>query len=179
MPLPHKNSGNEYFVLTEPNAALTDTAGSWGALWGKQHTEPQHTEPEPQQLELQQELHKLREENNDLKSKNSYLEQSNRIYIAKIRTKSKLEQEIQKLSIHIYYLLKAAEEKNQKHAILDRSAGMKTEFQQEYAGSVGNFRFSQAFMQEMKKLNDFMKNPQFDDADEIIQDRVQYTLAKI
>ena len=142
MPLPHKNSGNEYFVLTEPNAALTDTARGWLNLWGKQDSKQQHTEPEPQQSELAEEMQQLREENNDLISKN------------------------QKLSIHIYYLLKAAEARNQDQAILNRSSRMKTEFLEEYADEVA--------MQEIKKLNDFMKNPQFDDADQMIQYRVLY-----
>jgi hypothetical protein len=194
MPSPHKNSGNEYFVVTEPNAALTDTAGWWGNWWGKQETEPPaqksenhklETEPPAQQSEnhkLEQEVRQLNEENNGLKKTINYLKEENRHYVEKVINYPKLVKDNERLKIHIYYFLKAVEEKKTKHAILDRCEGMKTVLKQQYAAQeskVTGVKFSQDFMEEMHKLNQFMQKPQFDDDDEIIQDMVQIIKAQI
>jgi hypothetical protein len=183
MPLPHKNSGNEYFVVTEPNAALTDTAVWWANWWGKrdtepqhtepQHTEPQHTEPEPQQSELAHELQKLRDEKDELYKTINYLKQENRNYVQTVIDFPKLVKDNETLKIHIYYLLKAAEEKQMKNVIMHRSEGMKTEFQQEFRENVRNSKFSQQFTQEMQQINQFIKKPQFDQHDNVILDCVE------
>jgi predicted RNase H-like nuclease (RuvC/YqgF family) len=173
MTSPHKNADNEYFVHTEPNVVKTD----WFFFEKKKAAEKSAEELRVQELE--QELQILQQEHDDLKKQNQFLKQSNEIYIAKIRTESQLQEDIQKLSIHIYYLYKAMEQEKNKFKFLRRSEAMKTVFNQEYEASVRGLKFSQAFMQEMKQLNDFMKNPQFDGDDEIIQDRVQYTSQQI
>jgi hypothetical protein len=172
MNLSKKDAVNEYFVNTEADMVKTDTW--WDRIRGIKEKPAEFDTIVDKQLET--EIVDLKAQLKKLQLRNTYLDEHN---TKLIKDFSSLKSNNESLKIHIFYLLKAAKEKNVKQTILNRSTGMKIETKQliqKYTSSSRGGR--QEAQQELnlfiKDMKIFMQQDQFDDDDETILSQYEY-----